>query len=152
MPRKWFIKGRIGDAEFIEACKNAKSMAEAASILQIHFNSFKKRAVELDCYRPNQAGAGIRKNASKTPLKEIIELNLHPHFQSFKLKKRLIEEGVKQNKCEICGIESWNNKPIEMELHHKDGIRTNHFLANLSLLCPNCHSQTETFRAKNKKI
>jgi 5-methylcytosine-specific restriction endonuclease McrA len=37
-----------------------------------------------------------------------------------------------------------------MELHHIDGKRTNHHLSNLMLLCPNCHSQTDTFRARNR--
>lgn len=151
MKNKWSVKERIDDSHFIEVCERSKSMAEAAAFLQLHFNSFKKRALELQCYRPNQAGIGLRKNAPKIPLKDIIERNLHPHYQSFKLKKRLLEEGVKENKCEICGINTWNSKPIELELHHKDGVRTNHSLDNLNLLCPNCHSQTETFRSKNNK-
>lgn len=126
-------------------------MASAAAKLGLHFNSFKKRALELGCYNPNQAGKGIKKNTPKIPLAEIIYSGLHPHYQSFKLKKRLLKEGVKKNKCENCEIVDWNNKPLSMELHHIDGERTNHLLDNLILLCPNCHSQTDNFRAKNKK-
>ncbi|MBX2928882.1 MAG: HNH endonuclease [Saprospiraceae bacterium] len=151
MEKKWSIKERINELHFIEVCEGSQSMAEAASILGLHFNSFKKRDLELNCYRPNRAGIGVRKNAPKIPLKDIIEKNFHPHYQSSKLKKRLIEEGIKENRCEICGIDSWNDKSLEMELHHKDGVRTNHLLQNLVLLCPNCHSQTDTFRAKNNK-
>ena len=55
------------------------------------------------------------------------------------------------HKCECCGLSEWNNLPINFELHHIDGNRTNHSLENLLLICPNCHSQTETFRAKNIK-
>ena len=54
------------------------------------------------------------------------------------------------NICEECGVKSWNGKELNMELHHIDGNRTNHLLENLQLLCLNCHSQTENFRAKNK--
>ena len=36
-------------------------------------------------------------------------------------------------------ITEWNGKPIQMELHHIDGNRTNHKLSNLMMLCPNCH-------------
>ena len=48
--------------------------------------------------------------------------------------------------CEICGIKDWNGKQITFQLHHKDGITTNHRVENLILLCPNCHSQTENYR------
>ena len=150
--KKWFVKERIDSMKFIEVCNSSKTMAEAASILELHFNSFKKRALELKCYRPNQAGIGTRKNSPRIPLNSIIEKNLYPHYQSFKLKKRLIEEGVKKDACEYCGISEWRDKPLSMELHHKDGNRTNNLLANLAFLCPNCHSQTSTFRAKNRKI
>ena len=75
----------------------------------------------------------------------------HPEYQSFKLKNRLIKEGIKENKCECCGISEWNGKPLNLELHHIDGNSCNHLLDNLQLLCPNCHSQTDNFRSKNIK-
>ena len=73
-----------------------------------------------------------------------------PEIQSYKLKNWLIENKIKQNKCEICGIDSWNGKPIECALHHKDGNKHNNVISNLEILCPNCHSQTDTYTAKNK--
>lgn len=148
--RRWKIRDRINEEHFRKVCLEANSMAEAASILGLHFNSFKKRALELDCYRPNQAGIGVRKNMPKIPIEDIIFNNRHPHYQSYKLKKRLIEEGVKKYRCERCGINAWRGKQLALELHHVDGNRTNHNLDNLQLLCPNCHSQTGTFRARNK--
>lgn len=151
MKKKWSIKERIDDQTFRAACEDAQSMAEAASILGLHFNSFKKRAIELGCYKPNQAGIGIRKNAPKTPLEDIIYHGLHPQYQSYKLKKRLLAEGVKSYQCETCQLSSWRGEELSLELHHIDGVRTNHHLSNLKLLCPNCHSQTDTFRARNKK-
>lgn len=112
---KKLVKQRFSSAEFIDVCKSAKTMAEAASCLGLHFNSFKKRALELKCYNPNKAGIGIRKDAPRVSLTDIIEKNLYPHYQSYKLKKRLIEEGLKDNKCEHCGIPDWRNKPISMQ-------------------------------------
>lgn len=152
MAYKKLIKHRINDNFFRDACNIAGSMAEAAVILNLHFNSFKKRAIELNCYKPNQPGLGLKKTVAKIPLADIIELGKYPHYQSFKLKNRLINEGIKKNVCETCGCSVWQGKPINMELHHIDGNRQNHRLDNLRLLCPNCHSQTDTFRAKNKKI
>ena len=87
----------------------------------------------------------------KTPLSEIVYDNLHPNYQTYKLKQRLLKEGVKENRCKVCGISEWNGQTINMELHHNDGDRTNHSLGNLEMICPNCHSQTDNYRAKNKK-
>jgi hypothetical protein len=57
----------------------------------------------------------------------------------------------KQNgKCAECGISEWNGKDITLELEHKDGYSDNNSPDNLCLLCPNCHSQTPTYKAKNK--
>jgi hypothetical protein len=151
MKLNWLIKDRIPDEKFVEICQTSPTMAQAASKLGLRFNSFKKRALELNCYNPNQAGIGIRKNTPKIPIEDIIFKNLHPHYQSFKLKARLFNENHKKNQCEVCNITEWEGKPIKMELHHKDGNRSNHHLDNLMILCPNCHSQTDTFRAKNKK-
>lgn len=150
MKKSWRIKNRIGDNHFRKVCQESKSMAEAASRLGLHFNSFKKRALELGCYQPNQAGIGLRKNMPKIPIEDIIIQNKHPHYQSYKLKKRLLEEGVKKYQCENCGISDWRGKKLALELHHKDGNRSNHYISNLQLLCPNCHSQTGTFRARNR--
>ena len=54
------------------------------------------------------------------------------------------------NKCWVCGITEWNNKPIVMELEHNDGNSENNNLSNLSLICPNCHSQTPTYKGANR--
>ena len=52
-------------------------------------------------------------------------------------------------KCQECGISSWNGKDIALELEHIDGDSTNNKFLNLTLLCPNCHSQTDTYKGKN---
>jgi Zn finger protein HypA/HybF involved in hydrogenase expression len=64
------------------------------------------------------------------------------------LKRFLIKENG--NKCWTCGITEWNKKSIVMELEHIDGNSANNSLENLSLICPNCHSQTSTYKGKNK--
>ena len=67
------------------------------------------------------------------------------------MRVRLIKEGIKSEMCELCGITEWNGKPVSFELDHIDGNRTNHKLENLRIICPNCHSQTHTYRARNIK-
>lgn len=54
--------------------------------------------------------------------------------------------------CEICNIGNiWNGKNLVFEIDHIDGDRTNNYKTNLRYICPNCHSQTETFRIRNAK-
>lgn len=69
---------------------------------------------------------------------------------TWRLKARLIKEGLKKHKCECCQLCSWQEQKIPLELHHKDGNRKNNRLDNLELLCPNCHAFTENYRGKNK--
>jgi len=64
-------------------------------------------------------------------------------------KRRILLE-EQQNCCKICKINLWNNKPIKLHLDHIDGNRYNEIKANLRLVCPNCHSQTETYCGKNQ--
>lgn len=66
------------------------------------------------------------------------------------LRKILIEE--RGNSCENCGIDKWINFPIILEMDHIDGDRTNNDKSNLKLLCPNCHSQTSTWRGRKLKL
>jgi hypothetical protein len=68
-----------------------------------------------------------------------------------RLKKRLIKAELKQHQCEACGLTEWQNVPIPIELHHRDGDRNNNTLINLTILCPNCHALTDTYCGKNIK-
>jgi hypothetical protein len=53
-------------------------------------------------------------------------------------------------KCAECSITEHNGLPITLELDHINGNGTDNTEDNLRCLCPNCHSQTSTYRAKNK--
>ncbi len=65
------------------------------------------------------------------------------------VKARLLSAGLKKNRCEDCGLVTWRGKPLAMALHHVNGDGNDNTLANLRLLCPNCHSQTENFAGRN---
>ena len=67
------------------------------------------------------------------------------------LKERLVKEKYLEYKCAECGITEWNGKPLSLHLDHINGINNDHRIENLRFLCPNCHSQTNTYAGKNKK-
>ncbi len=71
-------------------------------------------------------------------------------FQSYKLKRRLLREGLKERRCECCGLVEWMGETIPLELHHKNGDNRDHRIENLQMLCPNCHALTDTYRGRNK--
>jgi hypothetical protein len=131
------------------AIEETNSMLAASAFLQIHYSTFKRYALKYGLYKPNQGGKGSNKPCkNKYDLHDILN-GKHPQYSTYKLKHRLYECGLKTNQCEKCGISEWNGITIACELDHIDGNRTNHSLENLRVLCPNCHSQTSTFRSKN---
>jgi DNA-binding CsgD family transcriptional regulator len=67
----------------------------------------------------------------------------------YNLKLRLLREGLKENRCERCGLTEWRGEPLTLALHHVNGQRGDNRLDNLKLLCPNCHSQTENYAGRN---
>ena len=99
-------------------------------------------------YKGNQSGKGLIK--SKTNKWNLIKyLANSTDIQSNKVRKKLLEEGYKEYKCECCGNSEWMGNPIPLELHHIDGNRYNNVVENFQLLCPNCHAFTDSYRGKN---
>ena len=64
------------------------------------------------------------------------------------IRKYLIDN--RSHKCEVCKNTEWLGKIITLEIHHIDGNSKNNEFDNLQLLCPNCHSMTDNYKAKNK--
>lgn len=71
------------------------------------------------------------------------------HMSNLAIKRILLDHHGRGNSCEICNITDWQGNAIVFELDHIDGDNFNNTLDNLRFLCPNCHSQTKTFRGRN---
>ena len=125
------------DAQLIiDACNSAPSMVEAASKFDINFQTFRKYAKALGVWKPNQAGRGISRpkadGKDKYALSDILD-GKYPHYSSHKLRLRLIAAGLKEDKCEECGIIHWNGRVLPKHLDHIDGNHHNHLLENLRI-------------------
>lgn len=84
---------------------------------------------------------------SATPITELLVAG--SYHGRHNLKTRLVREGLKRRECERCGLVDWLGEPLTLALHHINGRRNDNRLENLMLLCPNCHSQTDTFAGRN---
>ena len=82
--------------------------------------------------------------------KYLSKLCEHSSLSSSNVKNLLFRLNLKENKCEICGLSEWLGTPIQCELHHINGDPTDNRVENLQILCPNCHSQTDNFRSRNR--
>lgn len=143
----------LSDEEFI--CLIQKSNSYSECLRQIGLKTvggysstiLKRRIKELGCdvshfYYPSKISDNM------FSLSEILVKDSTYKSMSA-LKRRLIKENVIEYKCAKCGINTWNGKVLSLQLHHKNGVRTDHRINNLELLCPNCHSMTNTYAGKN---
>ena len=87
----------------------------------------------------NRVGYEINKHLQTTAE---TYLNTSTHISSSRLRIKLIRDGIKDKKCEMCNLTEWLGKEIKFELHHIDGNHHNNSFDNLQILCPNCHSLT----------
>ncbi len=135
----------------IDICNTELSMRQAAIKLGMNYKTIVLQAKRLGCFKTNQAGKGTSKNKPVLYSLEDIFSGKNPSYHTFKLKNRILKEGLKIHKCENCGLVEWQGDKIPLELHHINGDRYDHSFENLQLLCPNCHAFTDTYRSKNIK-
>lgn len=147
--------------EFTEAWLGSSSIAQAAKKLRCNtsgggYLSLKLAARELGLDTAHMSGQGWNvgwpSNPSKErliPLKDILVEN-STYTTIWRLKRRLLRAGILQYRCYVCGLTEWHGKPLALQLDHINGTHLDHRAENLRLLCPNCHSQTETFAGRNK--
>ena len=131
--------------EVIPQCINFTEVLEMLSIPRQgnNSNTLKRLLDENNIDYSHFTGRARVYNNTSTSINEYLSNRVK--ITSGKLRIKLLTEGLKENKCEICGITKWHGKPIVCQLHHIDGNNQNNNLENLQILCPNCHSQTENY-------
>ncbi len=128
------------------AMQQENSAVAASKVLGLAYTTFIRRCKEHGIYAPNQGGKGTKKPRPRRriPLEKILSNEIM--MSSSAIKKKLLEAELKKEECEECGQGPiWNGKRLVIQLDHIDGDRTNNALENLKMVCPNCHTQTDTF-------
>ena len=140
------------------AVKNSISIAEVLKNLEMsvttaNYRSFHKAVKTYDLDTEHFLGRAHLKGESHAHLFKSLETILvkdSDYLCTSHLKKRLLDKNFLTYKCYECGLATWCNKPISLQLDHINGIHNDHRIENLRLLCPNCHSQTSNFAGRNK--
>ena len=154
------MKYSYTEKELEDAVKQSFSLAGVCRILNIrpaggNYVTIKRRIKNLGIDVSHFTGQGWNVGERARPISKPLILNEilvenSTYRNTNRLRKRLISEGYKPNRCESCGMSKWLGEPIKLELHHKNGNNSDNRLENLVVLCPNCHAYTDTYRGKNK--
>lgn len=137
---------KIKKEELRKAVAVCTSFSDVAKKLNISRTSvakyISKYNLNVDHFRP----------CRQRPIKKSRLLAVGSVKRNAVVKKFILNNNLLKNRCNRCTIsDTWQGKPIVLELHHKNGDPTDNRLINLELLCPNCHSQTKTNKGKNAR-
>ncbi|MEM7572087.1 MAG: HNH endonuclease signature motif containing protein [Bacteroidota bacterium] len=154
------MRYRYSQKELRKAVLDSFSIAEVCRKLGIkaaggNYTTLKQKFsdwdIDISHFRGQGWNVGLKfKPNPRKPLEEILVKG--STFQGFKLKKRLLKEGLKSAQCESCELTHWLDKSIPLELHHVNGDKHDNRISNLELLCPNCHALTDNYRGKNIRV
>lgn len=153
-PRRWT------DSELVEAVAASHSLAEvmrrlgyqpSGGIHRMLVGHVQRLGLNSSHFTGQRWARGHRfVGRSVLPLSEVLVAK-SPYTNTARLRRRLIEAGLKQRRCEECGLQRWHGKDLPLALDHVNGDHTDNRPANLRILCPNCHALTDTWCARNRK-
>lgn len=137
-----------------ELCSTCSSTSEALDSIGAtksgsSYTLFNKYAEKFGLSPPRKLGGF---NNSRIPNHLVFVENSTYRGGGRSLKSRMLELGI-PDKCDVCGLgPEWQRKKLNLHVDHINGINSDNRLENLRILCPNCHTQTDTFSGRNQKI
>lgn len=154
-------KRRWTDKHLEIAVSNNQTMAGTLRDLGLsvspgNYRSINKHIKRLELDTTHWTGLGHLKgkehlHKKSRSLKEILVKD-SDYVGISRLKTRLLRAGLLKKVCIQCGMgDEWNGEKLVLQIEHRNGVYNDHRLSNLGLICPNCHSQTKTYRGRNKK-
>jgi 5-methylcytosine-specific restriction endonuclease McrA len=147
--------GKLTNNEFIDLVADSETISEIASrigyrskgggVTKLIKDRIDELNIDISHFNKYSKGSSVERNK---PLEEILVEN-SSYTNNTSLKRRLLKANLLKYECSICKISEWNNMPLSLQLDHVNGNNKDNRIENLRLLCPNCHSQTDTFSGRN---
>lgn len=111
-----------------------------------------RHGIDVPVFTKEQLGATYQRNKQHQRLTHDETYCINSTHPRQSLRSRVLKDGViDEYRCSECNnTGTYNNKPLSLELDHINGVSDDNRLVNLRWLCPNCHSQTLTYKGKNK--
>ena len=146
------------DEQFVKLIKNSINISEVLFKLGYSvkgnswgFSQVRKRMEALDLTPQDFKGkSALKTNTEKLVNPEKLLCANSKHARNV-LRRYILNNDLIPYRCAICGITHWNDKALNLELDHINGINNDNRLENLRFLCPNCHSQTTTYGSRNQQ-
>jgi len=151
---------KYSDEEFLAALRQSVSMRNLINLLEMcvsswNYKNFYKRIQHLRASTDHWKGQtredclGNLHSTTSRSLDQILIEN--SPVTGAVLRRNILKSKILEYKCAICGIDEWNGKNLSLQIDHKNGCRTDDRIENLQWLCPNCHTQTETWGTKRRR-
>lgn len=141
MPRK----NPLTDEQIDYLAEHAESLTQFVKLAKSKYGIF----VHYEVLSQLIAAGRIDRQEMKNKQRHNLDKEMFTRHRAFtkNIRNRCIE--IRGNQCERCGITDWNDAPLKIQVHHRDGNRWNNTLDNLMVLCPNCHALTDNYGAAN---
>ena len=147
----------ITEAAFAEVVASSISVAETIRKLERAVVGTSYRLVRREVVRLGLDTSHWKGQAHGTSKQDIVPWDAvlttgSPYHLTSSRKRRLINDGLLVETCFGCGNgPTWAGKSLTLVLDHINGVRDDHRIENLRLVCPNCDSQLSTFCGRNKR-